>query len=840
MSTPTQAPRTESPAASPAAGPPARPLWLSFWFAFVLLALIGAGIGAGVYVSARRAVTASVHESLESVARIKVDQMTRWLVEARRQADLALDSPMFTRDLERWIASGRPSGPQRVRLLEHLQATASAGRFRDVELRSAADGRLLLATDPVPADDASHRTAARRAVAERRMILQDFHATDDRRPGVALGFHTAIGGGATTPAVAAAHVELDPAVELLPFLNQWPGASATAETLLFRVDGSDIVYLNQSRHDGGTALRMRSVTRDPTLLAAQVARGASGALDGTDYRGVDVLGYAVPVAGTPWTLVAKMDRSEALAALDRTAMVASAALAVLLAAFAGWKTERSRRIHASYRLQFDRALLARRLEFLARHANEGIILADPEGRILEANERCAAIYGYRREEIVGQRLEFLWGETTPRPRFETVFEASQRRLDGMPIVVEISSRMVDIDGTNYLQALVRDVTARRRAEEDLRRSEERANRYARDIDDLYQNAPCGYHSIDAGGIIRRINDTELRWLGYERNEVVGRMHITDLLDAASRELFKEKFPVFLRDGRVDECELVFVRRNGSALPVIVSATAIYDQEGNFVASRSTMVDVSHLHMVRQERDRQAMRVEALSRHMVAVHEEERRRLACELQDRVAPNLAALTLTVDAVVHALPQPRAPELEDGVADAHAIVEDTVAAVREVCADLRPSLLDYAGLMPALVGYTQQYTRRTGIPVRLRLPPGDTRLGAETESTLFRIVQEALANVARHARASSVDLHLTSDATTTALTVRDDGRGFDAADDVTSSGLLAMRERAEFLGGTFLCISRPGAGTEIRVRLGTPQDTRDSPWRRLTPSDAPVTLQ
>ncbi len=831
MPIPAFPPRRNRAASHAAAGISPRPLRLSFGGAFLLLSLIVAVIGTAVYLSALRVVVASVHENLESVARIKVDLVTHWLINARRDADLALDTPMFAGELEDWIAMGQPAGQRRARLVEHLGAAVAVGGFRDVEIRSAQDGRLLLTTNPDSADAANHRAAAMRAVAEQRMVLGDFHATNYGRPGLGIGFDSPIGATATARPVAAMHVELDAAFEFLPFLNRWPGASRTAETLLFRADGDDIVFINHSRHEGGPALSMRRSVDEPGLLAAQAIRGAVGAVVGNDYRGIDALGFVAPVAGTPWYLVAKMDRSEALAALDRTALAAGVVLAALLALFAGWRMERSRRVHASYRAMFERALLTRRLEFLAGHATEGVLLADPAGRIIDANERCAAIYGCRREEIVGKGLEFLWGEAVPLPGPDAVREVAQQRKDGKPIAVEISSRMVDIEGSRYFQALVRDVTERRRAEESLRDSEERARRYALEIDDLYQNAPCGYHSIDAGGIIRRINDTELRWLGYERNEVVGRMHITHLLDGASRAHFTENFAAFVRDGRMENSEFVFVRKDGSLLPVMVSATAIYDPQGNFVASRTTLLDVSRLRMVQQERDRQARRVEAMSRHLIAVQEEERRRLSCELHDRAAPNLAALRLALNTVAHSLPQPLAAELEDCLADADAIVEDTVASVREVCADLRPSLLDYAGLLRALVGYTQQYTRRTGILVRLRLPPGETHLGAELESTLFRIIQEALSNVARHASASSIDIELDSDAAVTSLTIRDDGVGFEAV--AQGQGLRAMRERAEFVGASFSCVTGRGAGTAISIRLATPQDAADSP-RRLPTSN------
>lgn len=836
MSPLTAAPRLY-PAATEVAGADIspRPLWLSYWAAFLLLTLIVAGIGAGVYLSARRAVMDGVHGNLESIARIKADQVRRWLDDARREADLAFNAPMFVAEFEQWLAAGTPADRRRTLLLEHLQVTAAASLLREVELRAADDGRVLLTTGPSVTDDDAHRRAALEAAAERRVVLQDFHASEYGRPGIELGFHSPIGGTATARAIGTVHLEVDAAVNLLPFLNQWPGTSPSAETLLFRVDGDDIVFVNHSRHENLPALTLRRHASEPKLLAAQVARGATGALAGVDYRGVESVGYALPVYGTPWHLIAKIDRREALAAVDRTALLAAAAILGLLLTSVAWRTERSRRVHAAYRTLFERALLTGRLEFLAHHANEGLILADTEGRILEVNDRCTAIYGYGRDELVGMPLAQLWGDAGTAHGAEVAFETEHARRDGTAVAVEINSRMIDIDGTRYVQALVRDVTARRRAEEELRLSEQRANCYASELEDLYQNAPCGYHSVDAEGIVRRINDTELRWLGYAREEVVGRMRPTELMDEPSRARFEDCFAKLKRDGQAADVEMTYVGKDGTPLPVMIGATAIYDAQGNFAASRTTVVDVSGMKALQSERDRQAQRIETLSRHLVAIHEEERRRLSCELQDRAAPNLAALKLTLDTLGHSVEGAQSGRFDDCMADARALIDDTVAGVREVCADLRPSLLDYAGLTCALVGYTQQYTRRTGIAVGLRLPAAETRLGAETESILFRIVQEALANVARHARASRVDVVLESDPALTRLTVSDDGVGFEAgAARLAGPGIRTMCERAEFAGGRFACFSHPGEGTAIHVELATPQDTGDSPWHRVVADD------
>lgn len=132
---------------------------------------------------------------------------------------------------------------------------------------------------------------------------------------------------------------------------------------------------------------------------------------------------------------------------------------------------------------------------------------------------------------------------------------------------------------------VQDVTKRRLAEDRLRKSSD-------EIHDLYNNAPCGYHSIGPDGTVVRINHTELSWLGYSSVEVVGRRKYADFLTPESRQLFERRFATFKGEGTIQDLELDMVRKDGSILPVILSATAVRDQDGQYVMSRSTVYDIS--------------------------------------------------------------------------------------------------------------------------------------------------------------------------------------------------------------------------------------------------------
>ena len=148
----------------------------------------------------------------------------------------------------------------------------------------------------------------------------------------------------------------------------------------------------------------------------------------------------------------------------------------------------------------------------------------------------------------------------------------------------------------------------------------------------------------------------------------------------------------------------------------------------------------------------------------------------------------------------------------------LEETVAATRRIAADLRPLMLDDLGLVPAVEWLTESFAERTGIACELSVDGGDLNLPSAQATAIFRIVQESLANVGKHARASRVKVALERKGADLALSVRDDGAGFSlkAPRKANSFGLLGLRERASLLGGDITITSAPGEGTHVEVRL------------------------
>lgn len=217
-------------------------------------------------------------------------------------------------------------------------------------------------------------------------------------------------------------------------------------------------------------------------------------------------------------------------------------------------------------------------------------------------------------------------------------------------------------------------------------------------------------------------------------------------------------------------------------------------------------------------------MKALSLRLVAVQEQERRRIARELHDEIGQELTGLRLSIEMSE----LQTSGETRVGLTKAKSMVNRLVGIVRELCLRLRPYILDDLGLLPTLLWHFQRFNNQTGIRVAFKHTGVDRkRLAIEIETAVFRIVQEALTNAAKYAKADEIIVRLWSGGSLLAVQVEDHGVGFDvdrALNTRETSGLNGMRERAVLLGGRFAMESHPGTGTRLTAEL--PVDSNEGP--------------
>ena len=228
------------------------------------------------------------------------------------------------------------------------------------------------------------------------------------------------------------------------------------------------------------------------------------------------------------------------------------------------------------------------------------------------------------------------------------------------------------------------------------------------------------------------------------------------------------------------------------------------------------------HLLQKQADQQRRRTEraeqelrSLSSQLVHAQEQERRTISRELHDEIGQTLTGLGIELANLEHLREGPQS-EYRSHLADAKRLTEETLRTVRNIAMGLRPSMLDDSGIVPAVRWQASELSRRTGTPVELQIEGDFDGLGDERRTCLYRVVQEALTNCARHAEATTIQITMQGKKESLCLSIRDDGLGFDTGRARTGLGLIGIEERVKELGGSLAVHSWPDRGTLLRVEI------------------------
>jgi PAS domain S-box-containing protein len=304
--------------------------------------------------------------------------------------------------------------------------------------------------------------------------------------------------------------------------------------------------------------------------------------------------------------------------------------------------------------------------------------------------------------------------------------------------------------------------------------------------------------------------------GYTVEELIGRT-IYDVLTPESHADTRQQVRLAYEKGH-HLYENIHVRKDGSTFPALVDTSVVRDSEGNVLYRAVSVQDITERKQAEEDLKRSRQYLQALSRRLVELQEEERRSIARELHDRVGQNLSALALNLMMIQNQPVQGSMPDRAARLTDSIHLVEETNRLVRDLLTELRPAVLDDYGLKAALQAYIDEFAPRYNIEVAFEaVNEPFPRLHPGLEITLLRIAQEALTNVGQHAQAGQASLSLRLQNDIVYLAVSDNGIGMQASQDQShrvSHGLKIMRERAEAFGGTVMIETAPEAGTRVEA--------------------------
>jgi two-component system cell cycle sensor histidine kinase/response regulator CckA len=546
---------------------PKFPWWLIAIIVLVAASTLWASIGLAV--SESRQQRLSVDRDLLRIGQLKAEQIASWRATSLGDANLVANTPFAVDVVRRWLASG--DAADQAELLAWFAALQEQHRYVSVQLVDP-NGSSLLALGKSKSLRSEPLKTLRTAFAQQTPLLTDLHWAAEGDyvylDAVAPLFDSESGGDQPLAAVV---LTSDANDFLFPLIQAWPTASASAETILVERRNDQVVFLNDLRFRQGTALTLEFPLSQTDLPAVMAVLGRQGIATGRDYRDVEVLSALQAVPDSPWFIVAKIDSTEALAGARARLILIVTVVAVLLLAMIVttalvWQRTLKRRYQRAYDVEISRKLLAERYEHLVQQANDIILLSDQDGRVVEANERAVEAYGYSREELLGLQSSDLipsgelpaFAERTrmAREAGSYVAEASHRRKDGSVFPVEVSARTVLSEGKPYAQAIVRDLTERRRGE-----ATRRLMQYSID------NALDSVLWTDAEGRLLYASESACRQYGYSREELL-QQTIFDIDPTVTREIWATNWQK-LKKGEPHGVESFHHTKTGDTFPVEV-------------------------------------------------------------------------------------------------------------------------------------------------------------------------------------------------------------------------------------------------------------------------------
>ncbi len=598
---------------------PARAPYLLLGLLVLIPAAIG-GIAWKFHLHQKEAFESEVKGRLLAIADGKVRQINEWREERLGEALTLMEDPLAMAAFQR-VIEHRANTAQRGQVAELLAAGCRNLHYAGAVLVDL-DGHVLLLAGRRFGDDAHFRELMR-AVLRRGGIVERDLKEDASGDGAHLGANLPLRTAPGAPIFGAVMLSIDPQ-SYAHTLQEWPVPTRSGEVMLVRREGDTVLFLTDLRGRPGTALKFRVPMTRRDLAVVKAVNGVEGNLEALDYRGMAVFAAARAVPQSDWYLIAKMDAEEVWEPLRRGNTMlgmtaASLALALGALLFVLWRRHQVGVYRELCESAVARRALAEQYDYLSRFSNDVILLLDPDGVIVRANDRAAEIYGYPMEALAGMNARLLRAPEALRAfeadwrlageRDSLLYETVHRATDGREFPVEVSMRALRVEKRVYRQAIIRDISERKLAEIELSQSEARLRQ-------LVEHAPYGIIVVD-GLELLYANPAAHRMFGAAREgELVGHS-ILQFVNPADHEQAMEHARQFRHGIPVPTFERRYQGFDGRLFWASVSCTAIEYNECPatllFFQETTEHKQAAEQRAALEEQLRQAQKIESVGR-----------------------------------------------------------------------------------------------------------------------------------------------------------------------------------------------------------------------------------
>jgi PAS domain S-box-containing protein len=331
---------------------------------------------------------------------------------------------------------------------------------------------------------------------------------------------------------------------------------------------------------------------------------------------------------------------------------------------------------------------------------------------------------------------------------------------------------------------------------------------------LFENAPLGYQSLNEDGKIVEVNPVWLETMGYTSDEIIGHW-FGDFLTEKYKESFVADFEIFKFNNELNDHEYEIKKKTGGIITILFNGKISVDKDWNFMKAHCIMTDITKQKKMETALLKSQEELRNLTVHMDAGMEEQRKRIAREIHDGLGQLLTAIKFDVSRLKKRTDERRqdSVKLIQGI---YELVDSGVEMVQKISKELRPGILDDLGLLSAIKWRMNEFQEKTEIQCRVILEPDDFEVDIDLSTAVYRITQEALTNIIRHAKATEVEIQIIKSSDELMFQIHDNGIGIpqEKIDNSLSFGLIGIRERVNIWKGRVYITGKKNEGTTLAV--------------------------